>query len=580
MKKGLAILLCMAMLCGLGAGALAAYTPGVYEAEAKGFGGNMKVAVTVDGDAITDVKVLEHLETAGISDPAFNKIPEAIVAGQTLAVDTVAGCTFTSKAILEAAELALTAAGADIEALKTASSEEMVKEDKDIEADVVVVGGGIAGLSAAITAVDNGAKVLLIDKMPILGGTTLVAGGGVAAVGSELYKGKGADDTIAGALEYWKKAMAYGGAESPYPDYERLEDVLAETGKSIDFLSENGVAFGDMPGQMEGYAFAFATGGGSALIASLEASARAKGIEIMTECKATELVVEDGVVIGVKAETADANLTIIAGSVVLCTGGFSQNPEMVAQLSPEIVNVVPTSAISHTGDGIRMALDAGAGTFEEFFSAIAAVGLKQSFKASVENASALRTGPQLGVNALGERFASEVAAGYSALTYLMIDDGNFPFRYIFDSADEAKIAALDAGVELGEVVKAETIEELAAAMNVPADTLKATFENYNAMCAAGEDKDFGKAAENMIALEKAPFYAVTFYPETFGSTGGVLTDNQGRVTKQDGTVIPGLYAAGEMSNRYFYNKNYIGGASLGLYSTMGRRAGAAAVNDK
>ena len=103
--------------------------------------------------------------------------------------------------------------------------------------------------------------------------------------------------------------------------------------------------------------------------------------------------------------------------------------------------------------------------------------------------------------------------------------------------------------------------------------------DYNAAAAAGEDAAFNKPAVFLKALEQAPFYAVKVYPTTFGSAGGVTTTEDGRVTRQDGTVIPGLYAAGEMSNRYFYNENYILAASLGLYSTMGRRTGAAAAQD-
>lgn len=198
----------------------------------------------------------------------------------------------------------------------------------------------------------------------------------------------------------------------------------------------------------------------------------------------------------------------------------------------------------------------------------------------LEGASGLRTSSQLGVNANGERFANELPASYTALTYDMIMDGNAPFYYIFDSSDESRLSALEAGIELGEVVKGNTIEALAEAMGADASVLSATLERYNAFAGAGVDEDFHKPVENLVALTQEPFYGVKFYPTTFGSTGGVLTDDQGRVQRQDGSVIEGLYAAGEMSNRYYYNHNYVLTASLGLYSTMGLRAGDAAVTDQ
>ena len=186
------------------------------------------------------------------------------------------------------------------------------------------------------------------------------------------------------------------------------------------------------------------------------------------------------------------------------------------------------------------------------------------------------------MNANGVRFGNEAAAaGWDVMDYTasdMIQDGNAPFWYVFDSSDAAA-AVLEAGVGNGVVAKGETAAELALNMHVYTNNFVKTFDAYNAAAAAGEDAEFGKPAMFLKALTTAPFYAVKVYPTTFGSAGGVTTTADGRVTTQAGDVIPGLYAAGEMSNRYFYNENYILAASLGLYSTMGRRAGAAAAQD-
>ena len=194
----------------------------------------------------------------------------------------------------------------------------------------------------------------------------------------------------------------------------------------------------------------------------------------------------------------------------------------------------------------------------------------------VADASKLTTNKQLGVNAKGERFASEAAVYFDALGSDMIQDGNAPFYYIYDSSDAEIAKILEQGATAGAVVKADTIEALAEGMKVDAATLKATYDRYQEQVAAGKDEDFGKAAENLTSLETAPYYAVVFYPTTFGSQGGVLTSETGQVLNQAKEAIPGLYAAGEMSNRYFYNENYVLAASLGLYATTGRIAGAAA----
>ena len=187
-KKIVAIMACAMML--LSAGASAEMTAGTYTGEGQGIGGAVKVTVTVEGGAITAVEVVEHAETAGICDPAIEKIPAAIVAAQSLAVDTVTGATVTSKAILAAAEQALTEAGADIEALKTAAPKAEQAEGETIEmtTDVVVVGAGGAGVAAAVEANDNGASVVLLEKLTQIGGTTATSQGMVGGYETKYTK--------------------------------------------------------------------------------------------------------------------------------------------------------------------------------------------------------------------------------------------------------------------------------------------------------------------------------------------------------------------------------------------------------
>jgi succinate dehydrogenase/fumarate reductase flavoprotein subunit/uncharacterized protein with FMN-binding domain len=557
----------------------AGYKAGEYEASAQGMMGPVKVKVSFTEDAIAAVEVVEQQETEAITSPAIEGIPRQIVAGQTLAVDAVSGATVTSTAILTAVEDCVLQAGGAPEALKLAAGPAQVeKKQENMTTDVLVVGGGIAGLSAAMSAADAGAKVLLIDKMPALGGTTAISGGFLIAVDSETLKDSGKDDSLERMLNWWDYVMNYNEeGESLYPDRERLIDVLKDTGKTVDYLAANGVVFS---GAFEfgDYVCAATEGRGSALVQFMEKSCTDKGVTIVKNCKANALVQKDGQVVGVTAETEEAVITIEAKAVVLATGGLSQNADMMAEYAPGLTYAVSQAAVSNTGDGIRMALEAGAELYPESWGALNGTAIAAAYAAQIgEDAKKLVPDAYLSVNAQGNRYAREKGEFRAALAHDMLKDNQPPYFMILDASDAALQTTLEAGLALGETFKGTTVEELAQAIGAKPEDLAATVKQYNAYAAIGKDEAFGKEAEALIALAaEGPYYAVKLYPTLFGSASGVVTDLQGRVLKADGGVIPGLYAAGEMSNRPFYRKNYVLAASLGLYATMGLRAGAAA----
>ncbi len=587
MKKILSLLLSLSLLATmLAVPALAESQTYTGTGAGKNGEGSIEVSVTLDDKGvITAVEVTKNGDDAGISDPAVKDIPAAIVANNSLVVDAVAGATLTSVGILSAVENALTTAGVDVNNYRAVSETPVVEKTKVEETtDVLVIGAGIAGLTSALSAKQNGANVVVIDKMPMAGGTTNLAGGILVCVESELFKdNRLASDSFEATKAYWEQKMAYSGVDSGYPDWERLDGVLAETGKTVDWLVESGIEFDSTPyAASASYPMALANGGGAGLINMLVAQCEKAGVTIYLNTKGTALVTDDtGAVVGAVAETEDSEITFHAGSVILATGGISQNEELVEKYSPKLhrAGLIPTSAVSHTGDGFLMALEVGAGTFDVFATPLFTTTVDPKL-AALTDTSAVTIYAQLGVNANGDRFGNEaISAGWDTMDYTasdMIQDGNAPFWYVFDSSNEAAVTALEAGVESGVVAKGSTIEDLAREMHVYTKNLKASYDAYSAAVAAGKDEQFGKDAAFLAPIEKAPFYAVKFYPTTFGSAGGVTTTDQGCVTRQDGTVIPGLYAAGEMSNRYFYNENYILAASLAMYSTMGHRAGAAA----
>lgn len=589
MKKVLSLILAacmMATMLVLPAFADTTYT-GV--GDGKNGTGSIEVSVTLnDAKEIVAVEVTSNGDDAGVSDPAVAEMPGRIVDANSLNVDTVAGATLTSKGILAAVEAALVSAGVDPDDYKAAADvAEVTKTPVEETTDVLVIGAGMAGLTSALAAKQSGANVVVIDKMSAAGGTTNLAGGILVCVGSDLFANNRLDsDNLESVMAYWHTKMASSGVDSGYPDYDRLESVVAETGKTVDWLVESGVEFSSEPyAASTTYPMALANGGGAGLISMLVKVCTNAGVDLRLNTTGVSLVTDDtGAVVGAVAETEDSEITFHAKSVVLATGGISQNEELVEKYSPKLhrAGLIPASAVSHTGDGFLMALAVGAGTFDVFSTPLYATTVDPELSALTDT-SAITIYSQLGVDANGERFGNEaVSAGWDTLDMTasdMIQDGNAPFWYVFDSSNADVAAALEAGVESGVVAKGETAEELALNMHVYTQTFVANFDAYNAAAAAGVDEAYGKDAMFLTALTTAPFYAVKFYPTTFGSAGGVTTTDQGRVTRQDGTVISGLYAAGEMSNRYYYNENYILAASLGLYSTMGHRTGMAAAQD-
>lgn len=587
MKKLLSLVLSLCMVLSMMAPAMAAAGTFTGVADGKNGAGTIEVAVTIDENGkIANVEITKNGDDAGIADPA-NLIPDRIVAANSLNVDTATGATITSKAVVAAVENALIAAGLNPDDYKQAAEAAAEKTAVEVETDVLVIGAGIAGLTSAMSAKENGANVVIIDKMPMAGGTTNLAGGILVSVDSKLFaENRLPTDNMESIVAYWENKMASSGVESGYPDWDRTKSVLAETGSTVDWLVSNGIEFAAEPyAASASYPMALANGGGAGLINMLVKACEERGIELRLNTKGTALITdENGAVIGAIAETETETITFKAKGVILATGGISQNQELVKKYSPKLdrAGLIPTSASSHTGDGFLMALEVGAGTFDVFATPLFGTTVDPELGALTDT-SALTIYAQLGVNANGERFGNEAAsAGWDTMDQTashMIQDGNAPFWYIFDSSNEAAVAALEAGVPAGIVAKGETIEELALGMHVYTKNLVKTYADYCEDVKAGADDQFGKPAAFLAPIEKAPFYAVKVYPTTFGSAGGVTTTEQGRVTTQNGTVIPGLYAAGEMSNRYYYNENYILAASLGLYATMGHRTGAAAAQD-
>ena len=613
MRKWLSLALSLVMLFSLCAAASASVMQaGTYEGEATGNNGPVKVAVTVDGSRIVSVEVTEHAETAGICETPIAAIPAAIVEGQTLAVDTVSGATNTSNAIINAATAALLASGANVSDFVRASEKEFVlSEDvKDLSADVIVVGAGGAGLAAATTVVEQGGSVLVLEKMAMIGGNTARSGSTLNAADperqqkveltaniQEVYDAVNAEPVseahaaLQAKVKEQVEAYAASGAtyifDSPelhalntFDAGDRVADldlIQTMTGNALaarQWLQDLGCEWtekvyltigGLWPRSMN------AKEGPSGIVNALKKNVPDDAILLNT--KATELIVEDGKVVGVKAyDTVTGQQYALRGTVILATGGYGANAAMVAELH-SIPELKSSNAAGATGDGLVMAQAIGAATEGMEFIQIHPHGnpetgaLQSHFAGSVTNS--------IYVNREGRRFTEETGRRDTISNDTLKQTDHIMFS-IYDARTAS--AASDSAVELGNAFKADTLADLAAQAGIDAAGLEAEVAHYNEMVEAGADADFHKKAVE-LKIEEAPFYCVPLSPTVHHCMGGVKIDTQAHVYNTDGAIIPGLFAAGEVTGG-IHGTNRIGGNAITDIVVFGRIAGAGALADK
>jgi fumarate reductase flavoprotein subunit len=556
----------------------ALYKAGTYTATAKGNNGDVTVEVKFDDKTIVSVNVLKHSETAGLSDAPIERIPQEVVKGQTLAVDTVAGASNTSKAILAAIEDCVIQAGGDVAALKAnGASNSATKKDTELTTDVVVIGAGGTGLAAAVSAQQNGAAVIVLEKLATVGGSTALSGGGISATGTKFQEAQGIKDTKESWMKLWKERQATSNPDSIYPDYNRVDKFMDEaiitTEWLVDYVEHEYAAiagFGLDPVQRLHFAKSDATtNGGTTLIQNIEKFATSKGIQIMLETPAKELLTDsNGNVVGVVAEGKDGKVTIHAKKVIIASGGFAKNEELLERYIPEVAGSAELSAAGagSTGDGILMAEKLGAALYEDPW--VIGLGIASKIPGT---GSLMMDWTKVYVNGKGERFTNEQMHYAIATNKLIEQEATW---LILDSteANAKLIASLEAAMPTEEVVKADTIDALAAAMAVPVDTFAKTMGTFNKGVKAGKDA-MGKTKEFQVTVEKAPFYAIKMYPKTMGTFAGIKTDENFNVLRADGSIINNLYAGGESANRVMYNQVYMSGSAVQFALTSGRIAG-------
>ncbi len=581
-RKLISSFLCLSALAGMTMTAGAAYTEGTYTGTGTGHNGPVSVEVTVSADAIEDIQVTESAESACIGDVAAEHVIADVLTYQSLDVDTVSGCTISRMGFLTAITDALSQAGADIDALKAVEIPEKTGEERTIDTDVVVIGAGGAGLTAAIQAAYDGAKVVVLEKLPRVGGSTVTSSAMLVVGGSKLQEEAGIEDSIENLKEYLKD-RSEGIADEEWNNYyaEHINEIL-------DWYLDLGVNYNKDLILIQGTSTIprahMPVESGRELIPRLVEEAEKNGVEILTETPAVSLIKdESGAVVGVNAEDHGAAVTVNAKAVIIATGGYGWNADMRAEYAPDAADVWPVTSPGSTGDGIVMGTEAGADTvFKGGFIGWKVVSPAYGHTTAV--GAPIYGAANLIVNEQGDRFGDE-SLDYPFLYDEMVADGSETFYFIFDSGDkETKdlvnnvsdtVNNLELGVEAGVAFKAETLEELAEVSGL-AD-LAQTVEKYNAAIEAGTDEEYGRDTATMIPIQNGPFYALQCKKAILGTFGGLNTNMTGEVVDAEDNAIPGLYAAGEVANGEFFPKMYpSSGLALGEAVLFGREAGKSA----
>ena len=553
------------------------FKSGTYTGKGQGMGGALTVEVKLTDSEIESVTVTKHNETPGISDPAIEKIPAQIVAFQKTNLDVIGGCSITSRAIMQAADAALKSAGVDTAKLNAKSKVKNTAKAKnaDMKTDVVVVGGGGAGIAAALSAAEKGAHVILIEKMGALGGATQLSAGIIPAVGTKQQKDAGIEDNN----DWFARDIL---RPSNYSVRRDLVYTVVENSKSlIEWLESKGCRFtlvtrslyyGQSNYRMH-ISDRLGAGMTAALIDNLE---HVENITVMCGTTGIGLLTNDkGEVVGVRANDGINDFNITANNTVLATSGFGANDEMVKTYMPEVASAFKYVAPGATGEGILWGQRLGAAV-ANMKAYQGHAFYNEQIHASLSQGMANMGG--IFVNSNGIRFTNEYG-GYSELTpHVLAQPGHFAYLIIND--DIAAATAAFAGYkEKGIVVSGNTPKQLADALGINADALSNTFERYEASIKRGED-EFNKT--KLPKNWNGPYYAMKITGDLRHTQGGLVTDVAAHVLKADGTVIQGLYAAGGCTEGFASTGGaaYMSGDGLLQALVFGRIAGEKAATEK
>ena len=584
----------------------------------------VKVTLTIKDKTITKVEVDASHETNGIGSKAAETMPGAIVAANSLEVDGVSGATQTSKAIIEAATAALKQAG--LEPSDLVSKNTSTTKAKDIEetVDVVVVGAGGAGMTAAITATDAGKKVIVVESQPIAGGNSVRSTGGMNAAKTpyqdknEFKEAAGVEKTLATAAEkfadnatitalaatvksQWDAYQANPQGYFDSVELMELDTLIGGKGKNnpelVKALAENSAdaiewlasigadvknvgAFGGAsvkrihrPVNADGKVTAV----GAYIVPILEKNLQDRNVQFLFDTTANEIIMKDGKAVGIKATGKDGNkVTINAKSVVIATGGFGANSEMVEKYKPELKGFATTNAEGAQGQGIDMATAVGAATVDmDQIQIHPTVHIEEDGNAHLIT-EGLRGDGAILVNAEGKRFYDEVSTR-DKVSAAIIAQPEKSAWLVVDQSMVDKSAVIAGYIKSGYTVTGATYEELAKAMGVDEATFVSTMNTWNQAVEAKSDAEFNRTSF-ANPLTTAPYYAIKITPAVHHTMGGIAINPKAEVLNEKGEVISGLFAAGEVTGGV-HGANRLGGNAVADFTVFGRIAGQSAADN-
>ena len=565
MKRALAIVLAFVMMLSVfGASAVAeSAVSGTFTGTARAMKGDLTVEVDLDNGTITDVRVVDTVDTLGIKDAAIASVPKRIVEQQNIDVDAVTGATMTSFGIKGAVKAALTEAGVDLAQYQKGSDAVTEKQEAETQtADIVIVGSGISGLSASIEAkrTNPDLNVVVLERNAYTGGSSRVCGGGIWVVGSEHNKEVEIDPTLDEFIDFFQTQSG----ENAELNTELMTNIYNISAKVFDYFYENGlptdpagVSLGHPDSKLPVFWSTFykvGRGGESQYVDYVQKMAEALDVDIRLENKVLSLVTDGKTVTGVQVETPDSFYQLNASKVILCTGGFTQNRDLIGEYAPDYLGSLQFTGPGGKGDGHKWAVELGGEVFGTGMMGLQGFNLNIGYYGEV---GTLSGNPDLIVNLDTERFEfASLFYGYKLKQ--LLDQPDSQAVGIYGTTEERQ-EALEKGVTMGWIKKFDTMEDLAAEFKLDTEKLESA------------------AAEAELA--GAPYYAATIRPLFIGSIPGLRVDANCRVLA-NGEPIENLYAAGELIFSNVFQDHYpASGSGMGTSTYTGAIAADTAIGD-
>ena len=565
MKRALAIVLAFVMMLSVfGASAVAeSAVSGTFTGTARAMKGDLTVEVDLDNGTITDVRVVDTVDTLGIKDAAIASVPKRIVEQQNIDVDAVTGATMTSFGIKGAVKAALTEAGVDLAQYQKGSDAVTEKQEAETQtADIVIVGSGISGLSASIEAkrTNPDLNVVVLERNAYTGGSSRVCGGGIWVVGSEHNKEVEIDPTLDEFIDFFQTQSG----ENAELNTELMTNIYNISAKVFDYFYENGlptdpagVSLGHPDSKLPVFWSTFnkvGRGGESQYVDYVQKMAEALDVDIRLENKVLSLVTDGKTVTGVQVETPDSFYQLNASKVILCTGGFTQNRDLIGEYAPDYLGSLQFTGPGGKGEGHKWAVELGGEVFGTGMMGLQGFNLNIGYYGEV---GTLSGNPDLIVNLDTERFEfASLFYGYKLKQ--LLDQPDSQAVGIYGTTEERQ-EALEKGVTMGWIKKFDTMEDLAAEFKLDTEKLESA------------------AAEAELA--GAPYYAATIRPLFIGSIPGLRVDANCRVLA-NGEPIENLYAAGELIFSNVFQDHYpASGSGMGTSTYTGAIAADTAIGD-